>query len=198
MTSDTVFSPQDLLLIRHAKADTQGRLCGRSDVALSAEGRAALAALPQRPAPPARLVASPALRCIETAAGLWPGLAPETDDRLWEQDFGEWEGLSFDEVPDVGRLTRPELAGFAAPGGESFADLVDRIEPALTEIALGARTGGPVALVVHAGAIRAALSLALGSIPQGLTFEIAPLSLTRLRVLPDGGFSIVSVNGPIA
>ena len=112
------------------------------------------------------------------------------DARLWEQDFGAWEGMAFDALPDLGDLSRDALAGHRPPQGESFADLCARVTPALQDIA---QTGDSV-IVAHAGVIRAALALALDTIPGALAFEIAPLSLTELRFLPGYGWSIGSVN----
>ncbi len=62
-----------------------------------------------------------------------------------------------------------------------------RVAPALAELE------GAVAIVAHAGTIRAALALALGTVPAALAFEIAPLSLTRLR-RHARGWSVACVN----
>ena len=73
-----------------------------------------------------------------------------------------------------------------------------RVVPALLDAAAGVRDGGgPVALVVHAGVVRVALSLALASPALGMAFEVDPLSLTSLRCLQDGGFSVRRVNGSL-
>lgn len=191
-TSLTPIARDELVILRHAPADHGGRLCGRTDVA---------ACLPA----PARLdplrsllagcdsVSSPARRCRETAKALFPSRDPVTDPRLWEQDFGAAEGCAFADLPDLGTLSLDELARYAAPGGESFADKVARVDPALRQFAARVRQSGPLVLVAHAGTARAALGLALGQPALGLKFEIAPLSLTRLRCLPDG-MSIIATN----
>ena len=121
------------------------------------------------------------------------GEAPETDAAFWEQDFGAWEGRPFSDLPDLGALSPDDLAAHCPPGGESFADLCHRVGPALTRVA----TGGRVAVVAHAGVVRAGLALALGAVPQALSFEVAPLSVTRLRRLAGNGWSVTAVNwGP--
>lgn len=181
-----------LRLIRHAPALTDGRLAGRREVPADCTDTAALAALRARVGPVAHHVSSPARRCCDTAAALWPDApAPPTDARLWEQHFGAWEGLPFAEIPDLGALDAEALAQMRPPGGESFADLCARVQPALTAWLAGA---GPVAVVAHAGTIRAALALALGAPAQGLAFAIAPLSLTCLTHVPGHGWSIGAVN----
>ncbi|SNS95244.1 alpha-ribazole phosphatase [Antarctobacter heliothermus] len=138
-------------------------------------------------------VASPALRCRQTAAALWPGCDVDSDARLWEQDFGAQEGMPFGDIPDLGLMSTQDLADHRPPGGESFADMVARITPALTELAAQARHAGPVAIVAHAGTVRAGLALALDTVPAALAFEVAPWSVTRLRVF-EGGVSVIAVN----
>ncbi|WP_295043055.1 histidine phosphatase family protein [uncultured Paracoccus sp.] len=182
----------ELVLVRHAPADSGGRVCGRRDVAALLDP-AALAALSRGLADCGAVVSSPALRCRQTASALFPGRHVPTDARLWEQDFGTQEGALAQDLPDLGDLNRTSLAALSAPGGESFAQMAARAGPALADLAVQARAAGPVAVVAHAGTVRAGLALALGDIPAALAFEIAPLSVTRLRCLP-GGFSIICVN----
>ncbi|OIQ71545.1 glucosyl-3-phosphoglycerate phosphatase [mine drainage metagenome] len=181
----------DLILIRHAPARSGGRLAGRLDVPADLPGPEVLARARALVGRVAKLVVSPALRCRMTAAALFPGLAAMQDERLWEQHFGEWEGMEAAKVPDLGPLTRMDLARHRPPGGESFHDICARIAPALSE---AATLKGPVAIVAHAGTVRAALALATGSIPAALAFEVAPLSATLIRALPGGQWSIQNVN----
>lgn len=138
-------------------------------------------------------VVSPAVRCRQTAEALWSGVEVVQDARLWEQDFGTQEGMPFADIPDLGPLSAQDLADHRPPGGESFADMVARITPALSELAAQAREAGPVAVVAHAGTVRTGLAMALGAVPAALAFEVAPWSVTRLRVF-EGGLSVVAVN----
>lgn len=178
-------SPHELLLIRHAPALNEGRLAGRRDVPADVTDEAALAALRAYAGKMDRVIASPALRCLQTAITLWPDAEPQQDSRLWEQDFGTWEGLPFTDIPDHGTLPPEQLALLAPPEGESFADLCARVAPALEQIA---KLPGRSAIVAHAGTIRAALAMALGArgrtgggtIGPALAFSIDPLSITRL------------------
>lgn len=172
----------DLVIVRHAPAAHRGRLAGRRDVGLEPFDRERAR---ERLAPMLeglRPVASPARRCVETAEAIW-GTAPDTDPRLWEQDMGAWEGVAFADLPDLGAMDPPTLAAHRPPGGESFDDLCTRTVPALREMA-------GCAIVAHAGTVRAALSMAVG--PAALSFEVAPLSVTQLRLVP-GGVSVVRV-----
>lgn len=185
----------EVMLIRHAPARHGGRLAGRRDVPAELPGEATLAGL--RAAVDvreggARLVASPALRCQQTAQALWPGVDPALDARLWEQDFGAWEGVEFTALPDLGALALAELAAHCPPGGESFADTCARVAPALRELA--GQGGGRVAVVAHAGVVRAGLALATGQVAAALAFQVAPLSVTTLWALPGGHWSVAGVN----
>ena len=172
----------DIMIVRHAPAAHGGRLAGRRDVGCEPFDRAASSARLAPLLEGLRPVCSPARRCVETAEAIW-GMAPETDTRLWEQDMGDWEGLPFADLPDLGPLGPPALAAHRPPGGESFQDLCARTVPALREM-----TG--CAIVAHAGTVRAALSMAVG--PAALSFEVAPLSVTHLRLL-GRGVSVVKV-----
>lgn len=186
----------ELILIRHAPALNQGRMAGRRDVGADCSNAAAFADLRAKLGAKADRITSPALRCRETAASLWPDQeAPVSDARLWEQDFGAWEGQPFADLPDLGALSLADLAAHRPPQGESFADVCARVQPVLLSL-----TAAQSVLIVHAGVIRAAIGLALSQSHQdqphlGLAFQIAPLSLTRL-VRIGALWSIACVNEP--
>lgn len=181
----------ELILIRHGATDAPGRLHGRSDPGLASVPDATGIEV-------AAVWTSPARRARATAAGLWPGVDPREDARLREQDFGDWDGKPHADLPDLGPLSTSELADHAWEGGESFTAMAARVSPALSDAATAAREAqAAVAVVAHAGTVRAALALALGDVPAALAFEVDHLSATRLRCLGDGMFSIISVNGPL-
>lgn len=166
-------------------------MAGRRDVEADCNNRAALAAVAARVGLTAqdRLITSPARRCQQTAAALF-GQTGTQDPRLWEQDFGAWEGMPYADLPDLGPQTLPELAAFAPPQGESFADVAARVGPLI----IGCPAGRHV-VVAHAGVMRAALGLALGAVHLGLGFVIAPLSLTRIsRDIASGAWTVHFVN----
>lgn len=182
----------ELLLIRHAPSLNGGRLAGRRNVPADCSNVPNFAGLRAAIGPVNHRIISPALRCVQTAAALWPGMpAPETDVRLWEQDFGDWEGVARAGMPDLGPLAPEVLAAQCPPNGESFLDLCSRTRPAFQELAT---RGGRIAVVAHAGTARAALALVLESPGAALAFQIAPLSLTRITTLDGIGWSIGRVN----
>src|SRR6516165_11111545 len=186
-----------LLFIRHARSSHAG-LAGRRDVPAELPPAPDLARVRQHLSvlwggPPPRAFTSPAQRCRQTAEALLPNLDMPADARLWEQDFGAWEGLESSSLPDLGPLSRAETATICPPGGESFLDLTVRATPALQEIA----ASGSAVIFAHAGIIRTGLGLALGDMTQALTFDIAPFSATLLQILPDGHCSVGFVNLPL-
>jgi alpha-ribazole phosphatase len=156
-----------LVLVRHAEPDPamRGRCYGSLDVALSAEGRrraaelgAALAANPL-----AGVYASPLERAEETATPIAgaQGLGVVTVRDLREIDFGELEGLAFDEIragwAELYRQWMERPARVRFPGGESFSDLRDRALPALADIRMR-HAGEAVVVVTHGGVVRVALA----------------------------------------
>lgn len=151
-------------LVRHGPTawNRERRLQGRSDSPLDADGAAEVRAW-RLPAvcdgwP---LLSSPLARARETAEIL-TGTAAETDDRLIEMSFGEWEGERLSDLRDrLGAAMRErEDRGrdFRAPGGESPRDVMGRLADLYREIAASGRDR---LLVCHKGVIRATLAWAL-------------------------------------
>ncbi|MBV0892708.1 histidine phosphatase family protein [Paracoccus sp. Z118] len=181
----------EIILIRHAPVAGKARLAGRLDLPADLSDRAGLTALAARLPCVARLTSSPARRCLMTAGAMFPALPARVDDRLWEQSFGDWEGIDHAALPDLGPLSPEALAGHCPPQGESFRDLCLRTTAALLDLAA---EGGIHVVTAHAGTVRAALAHATGSIPGALSFQVAPLSLTRFHVGSHGQWSVAEVN----
>ncbi|GEO38620.1 phosphoglycerate mutase [Skermanella aerolata] len=180
-------------LVRHAPAiNPDGLIYGQGEIAVDCSDRTALDALASLlPADPVRMV-TPLARTGTTAEALWGGPWSDRDcvvePALLEQSFGDWQGLSHDALSALGDA---QVAAFwqapataTPPGGESFADVVARVAPALERRSAEFR-GRDIAAVCHGGSIRAALAVALGLSPaQALAFQIDPLSLTRIDHIP--------------
>lgn len=178
-----------LWFLRHGETDwnREGRLQGQQDIPLNDLGRAQaesvgirLAAL----APVAELpwIVSPLGRTRATAelARRGAGLSAEgyaLDDRLKEITFGRWEGLTWREVKaaDPAGAARREINkwGFAPPGGESYAMLVERLRPWVAALA------EPCVVVAHGGVARALMHL-ISDVPS---HEVTALDIWQGRVL---------------
>lgn len=159
-----------LLLLRHGEpeAESRGRCYGRLDVGLSDRGREQAARAARFLAEVAldAVYSSPRIRAVETARPLAAarGGGLRVRDELREIDFGDIEGMTFDEVrarhPALYEawMARPTTVTF--PGGEGFADVRRRVLAVGREI-LAVHTGATAALVAHGGVIRALLADAL-------------------------------------
>ncbi|MDD3483750.1 histidine phosphatase family protein [Azovibrio restrictus] len=145
-----------LYLIRHPRPRVAPGTCyGRLDLELAEPaGQAATRIAPRLPAG-LPLWTSPARRCRELAAALHP--APAIEPRLWEMDFGLWEGKSWDEIgPAALDSWAADPAGFVPPGGESGLQVQARALDFVRELA---QTGIIAAAVLtHAGILRALLA----------------------------------------
>ncbi len=154
-----------LLFIRHGATDwnSQRRIQGQSDIPLNAAGREEVSA---RKLPAQYLswkwVCSPLRRAGETAL-LLGSSDYETDGRLTEMHWGDWEGEQLKVLrKDLGFVMKEnEDRGldFRPPNGESPRMVQDRLRLWLAEVATG---GQSVVVVAHKGVIRAALCLATG------------------------------------
>lgn len=189
-------SEGELIFIRHAPVRDGGTLIGRTDVSARIDD-ADIARRSENLPSVSHVVTSPAKRCVETAEALWPDRDLQEDERLWEQDFGRQDGVRFESLPDIGVKTNDELLTYRPEGGESFDDLCTRCSAAIKHWATQANANGErIALVAHAGTIRAALGMAFNNRAVALSFEIDHLSMTRFRAGPKGPVSIRGVNLP--
>jgi alpha-ribazole phosphatase len=181
----------NLWLIRHAPVDGPRGVIHAPDAPADLGDAAAFAALKARLPPGAAAVCSPARRTRETARML--GLDAVENAAFREQDFGAWTGRRHNdltaELGDAYHEFWQSPAGNRPPGGESFADQIERARAGLAQL-----PAGDAVLVVHSGTIRAVLAIALDLIPDSaLRFVIDPLSLTRIDRL-DAGWRVVAVN----
>ena len=183
-----------LTFIRHAPSEPSGFLYGRYDADIGAIAPDTISFLRAQITEDSLIICSPAIRCQKTCDAVLSNAYPrQTHDALWEQSFGTWDGTAFSQLPDIGNLTGEALANFTPPDGESFSDLCRRVHPTIENICLN-ESAQNITFFVHAGVIRAALSLAFSSHISALTCEIDPLSVTKLRYLGEPGFSVASVN----
>ena len=188
-------------LVRHGEHVLAGQLlAGRTPgVGLSERGRAEIAMVAERLAGEniAALYASPLQRTRETAEILSARLDLPVGyrDDMIELDFGEWTGLTFDQVRADRRweLWRSCRSVAAVPGGESMRQVQERMVGALFEL----RQAHPernVAIVSHGDVIRAALLFALGMpLDSYSRIEVGLASISTIRI-EDAGMRVPVLN----
>lgn len=187
-------------LVRHGEPAVFGRINGRtSGIGLSERGRAEAALVADRLAGESisALCASPLQRTRETAEIIAARLELPVAfrDDLIELDFGEWTGLTFDQVrADLRWPLWQSCRSIAAiPGGESWRQVQERVVGALFELRC-LHPEASVAIVSHGDVIRAALLFALG-MPLDLyaRLEIGLASLSAIRI-DDFGIRVPVLN----
>ncbi len=199
-----------LILVRHgeSEANAQGLLLGRTDAALTEEGRAQAArARVLLRGPVAELRTSPLRRARDTAELLALDLPVAVDDRWVEVDYGEFEGEPLGDVPaEVWRRWQGDR-DFRPPGGETLAEVDRRVAAACEELfatggAGARRADGDLVVVSHVSPIKAAVAWALGTVDLYWRLHLRTASVTRIGWQRDRpilhGFNEVAVaSGPV-
>jgi broad specificity phosphatase PhoE len=203
-------------LVRHAPViGAAGRIYGQDDLDCDCSNTALFTEVAgQLPADPVWLVTH--LRRTQlTAAALWQAgswatanaaaqgsLQPEIERDLVEQHFGAWQGLTYAELEARrdGAYHRfwHAPADHAPPEGESFRDVIARVERAILR-RTEQHAGRDIVAVTHGGAIRAAMAVVLGLEPErALGFSVDTCSITRFDHLQGPGegasWRILAVN----
>ena len=193
---------KNLYLLRHGHTiwTERGRVAGRSDIPLSAVGEAAVKSLARSFKPGCSYThwfCSPLQRTQQTSALIRTELSticseplPEiqTDSRLVELDFGDWEGMTWDQIH---RKYRSEMqywgenwVNHSPPNGERFDEQAQRCELWLSEWReqTASERGSSTMVVAHGGTIRAIVCLCLTwPLPKAMSFSVNPASLCWLQ-----------------
>lgn len=133
---------------------------------------------------------SPLLRAMQTAAIVAGphGLKPQSLEALAECDVGQWEGLDWQTIrrrdPEAYKRYMSDPGQFGYPGGESFADVYERVSDALEDL-LAIHGGQTILVVAHHVVNRTYLAGLLG-----LKMENA-----RQVTLDNCGISVVVCDG---
>lgn len=161
--------PGRVVLVRHGETEwtLSGRHTGTTDIGLTPHGHDQARALGEwlRGWRFAQIRTSPLRRASQTAriAGLTDP-APVVDPDLAEWDYGDYEGLTSDEI----HRTSPGWTIFAddAPGGETADDVGTRVDRVLAAVRPDIDAGGDVALVAHGHLLRVLAARWLGQSPR--------------------------------
>ncbi len=171
-----------LLLIRHGETDwnASGRYQGQMDIPLNEAGVEQARILghrlrnelsrPTEPGAPTgsidAIYASDLARAWQTAeiVGAACGLTPRPEPRLRELSFGEWQGLTYQEIgerdPEALAAWNHDRVNGRPPGGESLGAMAARVSDLLDDVRREIRDGN-VALISHGGTIRVILCVLL-------------------------------------
>ena len=187
-------------LLRHGEPTVFGRINGRlPGVGLSPRGRAEIAAVAARLAEEKieALYASPLQRTQETAEILAArlGLPVQYREDVIEIDYGEWTGLTFDEIRQDERwqMWARSRSIAAVPGGESWRRVQERVVGVLFDLRQ-VHPEGSVVIISHGDVIRAALLFALGMpLDFYARIEVALASISTIR-LDDSGIRVLALN----
>jgi len=191
-----------IYLLRHGEIPSWSprRFLGRTDLPLTERGRHQMDVMARSLQSSAigTIVCSPLQRCRESAQILASTFDCELEviSELAELDLGEWEGRTVEEVrqrfPGAYEARGRDLANYRPAGGESFADLLERVWLPFT--AIGASGSRPVAMVAHAGVNRVLLCRLLG-MPLANLFRLEQgYGCCNVVHAEEGGYRVETIN----
>ena len=163
----------------HAKA-----MVGWSDLAADLSDEQRLSRLSAHLPADALVVSSDLVRATATADAIANDRErlPHDPD-LREIHFGDWEMQVFDSIPDQAHLRRfwDQPGGVRPPGGESWHEVVTRVDRAVARL-MAAHPGRDIIAVAHFGAILTQVQQALRvDAYAAFSHRIDNLSVTDIR-----------------
>ncbi|MBQ9414786.1 MAG: histidine phosphatase family protein [Clostridia bacterium] len=179
-------------LLRHGmtEANEQGLYIGRTDLPLSAYGRADLEAKKQAFEYPgaARFFTAPLTRCRQTLETLYPGCKAEVVEGLTECDLGEWDGKPLHELKHDPEFVKwMSGKGEAIPGGETPEEFQARVSAAFEAVVeeLMRKGDTEAVIVTHGGVIM--MIMAMYGLPKAPMKEWAADAACgfTLRITPE-------------
>nr|WP_159063721.1 alpha-ribazole phosphatase family protein [Thaumasiovibrio occultus] len=128
-----VMTTRHFYLLRHGLPEGAQCLRGKTDFALTSQGFAQMQAAISSGLAIDAIYTSPLMRCTTFAMALAKqrGCPLETLDSLAEMDFGDWDGMAFDELyeqfPDELERFWRDPWGTTPPNGEKLSDFDLRV-----------------------------------------------------------------------
>ena len=189
-----------VLVVRHGETDwnVATRIQGQLDIELNATGRWQARKLADALAGEglAAIYSSDLARAWQTAEAVAARQEqpPVADAGLRERGFGDFQGLTFDEIaerwPEPSRRWRRREVDFAPGGGESLRDFYARSVGCAGRIA-ARHPGTTICLVTHGGVLDCLYRAAARIDLQGpRSWQTANASINRL-LYSDAGFTLV-------
>jgi len=184
-----------ILLIRHGDTDyVDEALAGRIDSPLNAEGskQSQFVAQALKKTKIDAIYASPLIRTQQTAEPLasMKNLEIQINTGLNQVNFGDWQGLSFDEL--IGdpnwKLFQENPALVKIPGGEDGFMVRSRASSALTDLVHLYPMDAVIACFSHGSIIRHLISFFIGLPLENLNqIRISPASISTLEISKGKG-----------
>lgn len=183
-----------LTLIRHGQTDWNlaQRFQGQSDRPLNEAGKKQARALADRLSNQTfdGVYSSDLQRALETVHSVRKSDDLHTDPRLREVNFGDWEGLTYDEIkekhPDALSAWENDIYKNAPPNGETLEQLAARVQSMLDEL-YAKHKDQTVLIVAHGGSLQVLICLALNVSPSMYwQFHLLPASLSEIAFYPAG------------
>lgn len=186
--------PKQLYLVRHA--DVHGNknhaFIGKTDLSLSPSGKKEAEQLKSKlnSFEPYLCLHSPAIRVLETMDRADIGKRRMEKKSLREIDFGQWEGLDFEQIqkrnPKLVELWSKDYENFTFPGGESIKNFNKRVESFANE--LTRMDEEKCVIFSHGGVIRSLICYFLGlPFEKHLLFQISTASITEIELFGERG-----------
>ncbi|MFD1601855.1 alpha-ribazole phosphatase [Flavobacterium artemisiae] len=151
----------EIYLIRHTETVCEKGICyGQTDVNIAEPFEEVFKNILSQLPSEAVLFTSPLKRCVILADYIQKNMkihSYQKDPRLMEMNFGDWEMLSWNEIPqDQLNPWMEDFVNIKVSNGESFTELHERTESFLNE-KLAKDVLHPIIIVAHAGSIRSIL-----------------------------------------
>ena len=189
-----------LLLARHGETEWNltYRFQGGSDIPLNETGLVQAAALAQRLSTEKidAIYSSDLQRAQQTAAAIqaYHSVPVQTDSRLREAYFGDWEGLTWEQIrqqsPDLMQAWLADQVNVAPPNGESLATVMARVAACVEELR-PKQPEGTVLLVAHGGTFQVLMCHLLGLVTIARwQFRFYNASFSELQLFPEGAVLI--------
>ncbi|MBB6024050.1 alpha-ribazole phosphatase [Paenibacillus sp. JGP012] len=206
--SEQLGPQRSIVLIRHGTTswNVEKKYLGHTDIALLPDANEELAMLREQCRDLAwdAVYCSDLLRCRQTLAHIAPQAAAEAtlDRRLRENDFGEWEGLTYERLKHnpIYRSWIDHPQDVTPPGGEAWSSFVERMDSFLDEhlwldetvspageiYKPAPRTEQRILIVTHGGVIRYMLSRLLDGVGFWDT-HVIPGQAIQVHLQKQGG-----------
>jgi alpha-ribazole phosphatase len=184
----------NLLLIRHGQTNwnLEQRFQGQSDIPLNETGRKQAQALADRLSAEHfdAVYSSDLKRATETANIITQMSGCKPDLRLREVHFGDWEGLTYDEIKAKHPVTlaawEADIFKNAPPNGETLEGLSVRVQSMLDELR-EKHDDQNILIVAHGGVLQTLICLALKLPPTMYwQFHLSTASLSEVAFYPAG------------